>query len=80
MAHKSFIVIISFTNRVKAVIIVKIEQYGLECVENKFLKRTNVSVLENKLKLLKKDMGIESYLTGFSGVIKFDCIRMKFFG
>jgi len=73
------------------VIIVKIERYGLECVENKFLKlpnvqkyellkRTNVSVLENKLKLLKKDMGIESYLTGFSGVIKFDCIRMKFFG
>ncbi|RGT07962.1 hypothetical protein DW753_13480 [Agathobacter rectalis] len=69
----------------------KIERYGLECVENKFLKlpnvqkyellkRTNVSVLENKLKLLKKDMGIESYLTGFSGVIKFDCIRMKFFG
>lgn len=75
----------------KVVIIVKIERYGLECVENKFLrlpnvqkyellKRTNVSVLENKLKLLKKDMGIESYLTGFSGVIKFDCIRMKFFG
>lgn len=73
------------------VIIVKIERYGLECVENKFLrlpnvqkyellKRTNVSVLENKLKLLKKDMGIESYLTGFSGIIKFDCIRMKFFG
>ena len=73
------------------VIIVKIERYGWECVENKFLKlpnvqkyellkRTNVSVLENKLKLLKKDMGIESYLTGFSGVIKFDCIRMKFFG
>lgn len=73
------------------VIIVKIERYGLECDENKFLKlpnvqkyellkRTNVSVLENKLKLLKKDMGIESYLTGFSGVIKFDCIRMKFFG
>ena len=73
------------------VIIVKIERYGLECVENKFLrlpnvqkyellKRTNVSDLENKLKLLKKDMGIESYLTGFSGVIKFDCIRMKFFG
>lgn len=75
----------------KVVIIVKIERYGLECVENKFLrlpnvqkyellKRTNVSVLENKLKLLKKDMGIESYLTGFSGIIKFDCIRMKFFG
>lgn len=31
----------------------------------------NVSVLENKLKLLKKDMGIESYLTGFSGGVRY---------
>ncbi|OLA45454.1 MAG: hypothetical protein BHW39_03825 [Firmicutes bacterium CAG:552_39_19] len=31
----------------------------------------NVSVLENKLKLLKKYMGIESYLTGFSGGVRY---------
>ena len=31
----------------------------------------NVSVLENKLKLLKKNMGIESYLTGFSGGVRY---------
>ena len=31
----------------------------------------NVSILEKKLKFLKKDMGIESYLTGFSGGVRY---------
>ena len=31
----------------------------------------NVSVLEEKLKLLKQNMGIESYLTGFSGGVRY---------
>ena len=46
MTHKSFTVIISFTKRVKAVIKVKTDRYGLECVENKFLKLPNVQKYE----------------------------------
>ena len=46
LTHKSFTVIISFTKRVKAVIKVKTDRYGLECVENKFLKLPNVQKYE----------------------------------
>lgn len=46
MTHNSFTVIISFTNGVKGVIKVKIDRYGLECVENKFLKLPNVQKYE----------------------------------
>ena len=46
MTCKSFTDIISFTNIVKAVIRVKIDRCGLECVENKFLKLPNIQKYE----------------------------------